>query len=108
MMKYKIYLDELAEKSDELIKYSKTNIKEKIDELSIVFDDVNWYGKASSTYIKGYNEKIKRLRRINDNLELLANFLKNGYSNYNEVHSSLRKSWEEIVDEKRGDEDVGM
>ena len=103
IMKYKVYLDELDDKCTELINYSKDNIGTKINELEIIFDDIKWYGKAHSTYISGYQEKITRLKRINNNLELLAKYLKECHDNYNDTNNSLGKSWNDFLDEMTGD-----
>ena len=65
-MKYKVYLDELDEKSRELVSYSRNNIGVKIDELANVFKDTTWKGNASNKFITGYNQKINKLRRLNN------------------------------------------
>ena len=101
-MRYRIYLDELDEKSTELVNYSKNNIASKINELAIVFNDINWHGKASNAFINGYNNKINNLKRLNNNIELLARFLRECHDNYSETNNTLGKSWDSFIDEVYG------
>ena len=102
-VKYKVYLDELDEKCNELTNYIKNDINDKINELSHAFDDVNRFGNASTTYINGYNRKIEKLIKLEHNMELLANYLKEYHDNYSETNNSLGKSWTSFIDEMRGD-----
>jgi transposase-like protein len=104
-MKYKVYLDELDKKCDELLNCSKNNINEKINELSHAFDGVIWQGIYYDTYLNGYNKEINKLKKINRNFELFARFLKETHVNYSDTNEKLSKSWEEFLSELKGDND---
>jgi len=101
-MRYKVYLNELEDESNKLINYSKNEIGNKINELEEVLKDIKWYGKACSTYLDGYNIRINKLKRMNNNFTALANYLKECYDNYNETNRSLGSSWDSLIDEKVG------
>ena len=104
-MKYKVYLDELDEKSRELVSYSRNNIGVKIDELANVFKDTTWKGNASNKFITGYNQKINKLRRLNNNMEKLALFLRDSHNDYSDTNNSLNNTWNNILDEIRSAND---
>ncbi len=104
-MKYKIYLDELEEKSNKLINYSKHNIDNKVNELDSLFDDMKWSGRGYNTFISGYKSRINKLKKYSNNLTKLAIYLKDGFNNYNETNDKLVKSWDNFIDELKGDND---
>ena len=105
IVRYKVYLDELEEESNELVKYSNEKINPKINELKTLFDDVIWAGKGYNTFINGYNQKIKYLEKAGNNIELLAKYLTNAEKDYREVNGKIVNSWNDFVDEISGDSD---
>lgn len=103
-MRYKVYLDNLEDKNNALISYSRNNISPKIEELGKVFNNVEWSGRAHSKYIAGYNARIEKLNKLNHNMELLGHFLERCHGNYNEANEKLIKSWDSFIEEIKGDE----
>ncbi len=106
-MKYKIYLDELEDKTTKIINYSQNDISDKIKELQSVFNNSKWQGKACNTYLSGYNEKLTQINRYNDNIRLLAEYLKEANINYQETNEKLSQSWDDFINEIKG-EDNGL
>lgn len=105
IMRYKVYLDELENKSNELVNYSKIDIANKINEIKNSFDGISWNGKAHSTYINGFNKKITKLERLNKNMELLARYLVECHNDYDSINHDLGKKWDDFIDELKGDFD---
>lgn len=104
-MKYKIYLDKLEEESNKLINLSKNDIATNVKELDELFNGVKWTGKGYNTFINGYKARMNRLKKYNDNLTKIALYLKDGFNNYNETNDKLVKSWDNFIDEIKGDND---
>lgn len=102
-MKYKVYLNELDDKSNELINYSKNNIASKIDELSMVITDIDWYGNAGNKYKLGYDKKIIKLKKYGENIEKLGKYLAESHNSYKESNDDLERSWNDFLDELKGD-----
>ena len=106
-MKYKVYLDELEEESLKIINYSDKEIHDKIEELKVLGDEINWHGGAHDKFIIEYNEGIKKLNKLNRKIRLFGEYLKFCKDHYGETQEKLRKDWEEYLDEvkKKGDID---
>ncbi len=98
-MKYKVYLDELEEESLKIINYSKNDINDKIEELKMIVNEMNWQGKARDTFVNEYNHRINKLKRINDKVRMFGEYLKFCKEHYGETNEKLKKSWEEYLNE---------
>ena len=95
----KIYLDELEEKENEIVSYSQTNIKEKIDELNKLTNGFIWEGKAHDSYIMGYNKKINKLLELNEGLTKIGKFLLSVKDNYQDANNRVNNAYEELLAE---------
>lgn len=95
----KIYLDELEEKENEIVNYSQTNIKEKIDELNKLTNGFIWEGKARDSYIMGYNKKINKLLELNEGLNKIGKFLLSVKDNYQDANNRVNNAYEELLAE---------
>ncbi len=100
-MKYKIYLNELDDTSKKLVRYSKNDIKNKINEIKDIGMSLNWKGPAHDNFMNGFNKKIENLNLLNDKICLLGEYLDNCYSSYNETSNKVNNSWEEYLSEMK-------
>ncbi len=98
-MHYQVYLDELEEKSDELIRFSRNDMKNKVQEIKKDFNDLNWHGEAHDSYAKGYDARIEKINTMMDRLSLLGEYLKMCKDSYWETNEKLENSWNEFMDE---------
>ncbi len=96
-MKHVVQLDELEDKSNELINYSKNDINNKIEELRKVVSEFTWKGPSHDAFINGYNERIKKITSINNKMQLFGEFLKFAQNDYKETNAKLMDSWEKYI-----------
>ncbi len=101
-MKYRVYLDELENKSRELINYSKKDITDKINELKLLGEEIIWHGPAHDNYIKEYNKRIEKLQALNNKICLFGEYLKFCSEHYGETQEKLTKNWNKYLDEIGG------
>ena len=100
-MKNIVYLEELEEKSLEIIGFSRLNIEDKINELEAIVKDFKWTGKGHDIYVDNYLKKIIEFRKMNKKMALFGEYLQFCSEHYGETHEKLNKSWKEFLDKKK-------
>lgn len=95
----KIYLDELEDVSSELINYSQNNITKIINDLKQTPNNFIWQGPAYNSFIKGYQNKIDELMKMNGGLNNLGKFLVTVKDKYNDANSRINNAYEELLNE---------
>ena len=93
----KVYLDELSDKGDELINFSKNTIAQKIIELSEAPNNFVWQGPSSVSYINKYNLLIEKIKKYNDGLTKIANFLVTAKDSYSEANRKIDSAYDELL-----------
>ena len=95
----KVYLDELEDKGNELINYSKNNISNTINELKNATDNFIWKGPGYQSYISQYKTKMDKLEKINNNLSKIASYLIIAKDGYEDANMDINSMYEDLVDE---------
>lgn len=102
----KIYIDEIEEKSHELISFSKNNVALEIEELQKLPNSFIWEGLAKDKYLTGYNNRINKLNELNNNICKIAEFLLRVNEDYTGANQRIDNAYEELLSEisVRGDD----
>ena len=95
----KVYLDEVENKANELVNYSKNDISLKIEDMKNLTDKFIWKGQASESFISGYKNKINKLAELNNKMSKIAEFLFTVNSGYQETNERVNNMYEELVEE---------
>ena len=95
----KIYLNEIEEKSRELVSFSRNDINVRIEELKKLPSNLVWKGLAKEKYIVGYNNRINTLSELNNNVCKIAEFLLRVKEDYNGANQKIENAYEELLAE---------
>lgn len=95
----KVYLDELKEQANEIINYSKSNITETINKLREDPKQMLWEGKAYGSFVNGYNTRIDKIAKMNENMCKLAEFLLKVSEDYEGTNQKIDNAYEELIEE---------
>ena len=98
-MRYLVKLDELEEKCNEIINYSKNDISQKIDSLDKLKNNFEWTGKTHNSFITGYNDEIEKMKEINQQMTLLGEFLLSFQTDYDNTQKKLDAMMQNYLDE---------
>lgn len=102
----KIYLDEIEDKSRELINFSKNDVALEIEELKKIPNNFIWEGLVKDKYLIGYNNRINKLSELNNNVSKIAEFLLRVNEDYHGANQRIDNAYEELLNEIKawGDE----
>lgn len=100
----RVYIKQIEERSNEIVNYSKTVVASKIENLKTLPKGFEWHGRAKDSYIKGYDAKIEKLIKHNENIAKLAETLLVVADSYGDANIKIENATEEILMELKLDE----
>lgn len=100
----RVYIKQIEERSNEIVNYSKTVVASKIENLKTLPKGFEWHGRAKDSYIKGYDAKIEKLIKYNENIAKLAEIMLIAADSYGNANIKIRNAAEEILMELNLDE----
>ena len=98
-MRYLVKLDELNDRCNEIINYSKKDINQKIESLDQLKNNFEWAGKAHDSFIASYNNEIVKIKELNQQMTLLGEFLLLFQNDYNDTQKKLAEMMQSYLDE---------
>ena len=94
-MRYLVKVGELIEKTD-YIEKQLTIIDENIENLDRIKERIIWEGEASARFLDNYNNYIKELSNIENNILSINKYLMAYANNYGNQYSQLRKKYSKM------------
>jgi uncharacterized protein YukE len=93
----KIYLDEIENSQNEMVNLIEKEMKERINELRKLTDNLVWQGRAYNSYITNYSKKMDKLDEFNMGLIKIIIFLSLTKDDYEEANTKINNAYEELL-----------
>lgn len=93
----RIYIDEIEDKCNELMTYSKKDIASEIEVLKNLPNQFVWQGLSNEKYVNLYNKKVQKLMILNSNMCKIAEFLSRVSEDYNNANDKVNNAYEELL-----------
>ena len=95
-MRYLVKIGELRQKI-EFLEKQLSIIDENIEYLKVIKTNIVWKGEASHSFDRHYNEYLKELTTIEENILSSIKYLIRYYDNYGNEYNRLRKKYANVV-----------